>query len=261
VSHEFGVEPQFLDNMESPQHDKYVGTVKSAMFNFKSDYHLDSEVVKAYFEAVPGMIGKQIDTKEGIFAPALPFEQRHHDVDAAWVAKNCRSSNNREQVVQALMNVGVKVDSFGGCMHNKDFPIEFQNSLQDDAALQKVLSRYKFYLAFENSICRHYFTEKLFRSFAAGIIPILLGHPADAEYFLPHQVRIMTIMIYNFFWHYEQLSISIAVIIIVAKLISIQPYSSMIHDSHFFNAGCSHQGLGLSQHACSWRVCSPSLLG
>ncbi len=185
LPHEFGAVPQFLWSMESPQHDRIVGTINSAMFNFMLDYQLDSEVVQDYLGFGPGVIWNQIDKKEGLFAPALGFEQRHHDVDAAWVAGNCRSSNNREQVVEALMDIGVKVDALGRCKHNKDFPIGYQDSWKNIVTL---LSRYKFYFSFENSICRHYFTEKLFRCFEAGVIPVLLGHPADAEYFLPHQV-------------------------------------------------------------------------
>ena len=83
------------------------------------------------------------------------------------------------------MGAGVRVDNFGGCMHNKDFPAGYQDTEEN---FMQLLSKYKFYLSFENSICRHYYTEKLFRSLEIGVIPILLGHPADSEYLLPHKV-------------------------------------------------------------------------
>jgi hypothetical protein len=189
LPNEFGVMPRFLWTMEAPPHDQVVGTINSAKFNFKLDYQLDSDVVLDYLGARPN--SNQIDKKEGFFAPGIPFEQRHHDVDAAWVARNCQSSNNREQVVQALMDAGVKVHSLGQCMHNKDFPTANPDSWQKAVSF---LSHYKFYLSFENCICRHYFTEKLFRCYEAGVIPILLGHPADVEYFLPHPVGSTVIM-------------------------------------------------------------------
>ncbi|MBN3323822.1 FUT7 fucosyltransferase, partial [Atractosteus spatula] len=49
--------------------------------------------------------------------------------------------------------------------------------------LLPTISRYRFYLAFENSVYRDYITEKLWRnSFQAGSVPVVLGPPrADYE--------------------------------------------------------------------------------
>jgi hypothetical protein len=187
-SREWGIVPQFAYNMESPQHDDIVGTIKSAKFNFRFDYQLDSEIVAAYFELAPSTLEDSVRRQTMLFKPYLPYEQRHVGVEAAWVAKNCRSSNHREQFVEAVMGAGVRVDSFGGCLHNKDFPAGYQDISHDDSSFMKLLSKYKFYLSFENSNCRHYYSEKLFRSLEIGVIPILLGHPADIEYLLPHKV-------------------------------------------------------------------------
>ncbi len=174
--------------MESPQHDEIVGTIKSAKFNFRFDYQLDSDIVAAYFGLAPSTLEDSVHGQTGLFKPYLPYEQRHVHVEASWVAKNCRSSNHREPFVEAVMGAGVRVDSFGGCMHNKDFPAGYQDISRDDESFAKLLSKYKFYLSFENSNCRHYYTEKMFRSLEIGVIPILLGHPADIEYLLPHKV-------------------------------------------------------------------------
>jgi hypothetical protein len=171
--------------MESPQHDDIVGTIKSAKFNFRVDYQLDSEIVSAYFGLAPSTLEDSVHQQTGLFKPYLPYEQRHVHVETAWVAKNCRSSNHREQFVEAVMGAGVRVDNFGGCLHNKDFPEGYQDT---EESFIKLLSKYKFYLSFENSLCRHYYTEKLFRSLEIGVIPILLGHPADIDYLLPHKV-------------------------------------------------------------------------
>ncbi|KAG0315816.1 hypothetical protein BGZ99_007244, partial [Dissophora globulifera] len=46
----------------------------------------------------------------------------------------------------------------------------------------ELVSRYKFYLAIENSNCEDYVTEKLDRAYAAGVIPIVDG-PADYSRF------------------------------------------------------------------------------
>jgi len=47
-----------------------------------------------------------------------------------------------------------------------------------------VTKRYKFYLAFENSEDESYVTEKLFRCFMEGIVPVYKGAP-NVEKFLP----------------------------------------------------------------------------
>jgi hypothetical protein len=229
--------------MESPQHEISVGSSNSARFNFNMGYQLDSEVVYAYFGYSFNMVNT-IERKEGLFTPALSFEQRHRVVHAAWVAKNCKSSSNREHIVQSIINAGIKVDSFGSCFRNKDFPINYKDS---EEGLVNLLSQYKFYLSFENSICRHYYTEKLFRCFEAGVIPILLGHPADIEYFLPHQVGNLNVNKCN------------------GPAKNLECLCQSTTWSHFSNhsssAGCGHQGLGFSQHALSRQLCPQSCLG
>jgi hypothetical protein len=48
--------------------------------------------------------------------------------------------------------------------------------------LREVLVGYKFYLAFENSDCEDYVTEKLYNAFLAGAIPIVRGPPDYSRY-------------------------------------------------------------------------------
>ncbi len=48
--------------------------------------------------------------------------------------------------------------------------------IKDSKCLEKKIpSTYKFYLAFENSLCEDYVTEKLFRSLTTEIVPIVNG--------------------------------------------------------------------------------------
>ena len=73
----------------------------------------------------------------------------------------------------------IRIDIFGKCGNypcaNKSgiFPCDY-----------KVGQNYKFYLAFENSICVDYVTEKLFNTFLLPIVPVVLGG-ANYERFAP----------------------------------------------------------------------------
>lgn len=41
----------------------------------------------------------------------------------------------------------------------------------------KLLSKYKFILSFENAVCNDYITEKLWRPFVVGSVPVYYGSP------------------------------------------------------------------------------------
>ena len=46
----------------------------------------------------------------------------------------------------------------------------------------KTLSKYKFYLSLENSLCRGYITEKLFLAMSSGTLPIAYGGLSKKDY-------------------------------------------------------------------------------
>lgn len=201
--------PAFLYNYESPEV-FLSGQSISRLFHFRGDYSLDADYSLNYFQwnnpsdnFLQLLIGKRknpfmhmFETRTGLFQPEVPFDLRYNDsAPVAWVASHCSSQNQRERVVRQLLDAGLKVDIMGNCMHNKDFPPELQGanhkSDSDHGPNGKkffdFLGKYKFYLNFENSNCKHYYTEKLRRSLILGVVPILLGHPADHEYILPHK--------------------------------------------------------------------------
>ncbi|XP_063433073.1 glycoprotein 3-alpha-L-fucosyltransferase A-like isoform X2 [Mytilus trossulus] len=78
----------------------------------------------------------------------------------SWVVSNCNTQSQRRTYVEELKKY-IPVDIYGNCGKNKTFckrksSIECHSSLSND---------YKFYLGFENSICKDYITEKVFNNF------------------------------------------------------------------------------------------------
>ncbi|XP_076816929.1 4-galactosyl-N-acetylglucosaminide 3-alpha-L-fucosyltransferase FUT6-like isoform X2 [Clavelina lepadiformis] len=110
---------------------------------------------------------------------------------AVWVVSNCGntpSSSLRFAYADKLQDGGLQIDKFGRCS-GYNFPIRSRY----DPAYFEVLSRYKFYFAFENSYhCKDYATEKLWlNALYSGAIPVIFGPDRrDIEAVLPSKTFI-----------------------------------------------------------------------
>jgi hypothetical protein len=84
---------------------------------------------------------------------------------------NCNHTQGREAYV-AEMKKYVDIDIYGHCGKG---PVcgEF-GELHFDC-VKKFIGTYKFYLAYENSFCENYYTEKLTRMIGVDTIPIVMG--------------------------------------------------------------------------------------
>ena len=71
-----------------------------------------------------------------------------------WFVSNCLAPSGRDEYV-AKMQKDSRVDVYGQCSEN---PALTYGSTEE----KNTLSQYKFYLAFENSNCKDYITEKFF---------------------------------------------------------------------------------------------------
>jgi alpha-1,3-fucosyltransferase len=91
----------------------------------------------------------------------------------AWFVSNCITPVRRENYVQQLSKY-IPVDIFGSCTM-QNCSTKCYDMLHND---------YKFYLAFENTWCPDYVTEKFYRSLKYNTVPIVMGG-AEYERFAP----------------------------------------------------------------------------
>ena len=85
-----------------------------------------------------------------------------------WAVSHCETASKRELYAEALQQF-ITVDIYGKCG-----PLECPNAESIDCFIS--LSReYKFYLAFENSLCSEYVTEKFWRTVRLPIVPVVMG--------------------------------------------------------------------------------------
>ena len=86
----------------------------------------------------------------------------------AWLVSNCKTKSHRELYVKKLQE-HVPVDIFGGCGRALNC-----NKGRDECFVE-IARSYQFYLSFENSLCKDYATEKLFRALASDLVPVVMG--------------------------------------------------------------------------------------
>lgn len=95
---------------------------------------------------------------------------------AVYIASNANDRSGRHAYVAELMR-HLRVDCYGACHRNR--------TLADDdgqAVKLATIARYRFTLAFENSIARDYVTEKFYDALIAGSVPVVLGAPNVGEF-------------------------------------------------------------------------------
>ena len=171
-------------------------------FNWTIAYTMNSDVVAPYGMCLPTrnkvetdpnsitdiarlVYGKSVMSLPWLDEPVphsrgVPVKHRRQTgrSSVAWVVSHCNVISLREVYVAELKQY-IDIDIFGKCAQNA---IDRHDSRRFFADLFKT---HKFYLAFENSFCPDYITEKVWsRMMSKDIVPIVLGG-ADYEKHLP----------------------------------------------------------------------------
>lgn len=159
--------------LECPYHTQNV-KVPDAI-NWTATYRRDSDIVAPYEKWV--YYDSKINQVEQDHNYAMNKTKK-----VAWFVSNCGARNGRLQFAHELQKY-IDVDIYGVCGNYKCS----RNTA--DKCFELLDHEYKFYLAFENSNCKDYITEKFFvNALQRNILPIVMGaRPEDYEVSSPHR--------------------------------------------------------------------------
>ncbi|RZF32652.1 hypothetical protein LSTR_LSTR004080 [Laodelphax striatellus] len=154
--------------MESPLNTELIS--REDAFNWTATYMQSSDIVRNY--------GKWVyydQSKTEWNGPPRNFAAGKTK-KVAWFVSNCnRHHNNRWSYAQQLGKY-IQVDIYGECGKLKCS----QSNKHAGVCFELLDNQYKFYLAFENSNCREYITEKFFfNGLQHKVIPVVMGAPRE----------------------------------------------------------------------------------
>ncbi|XP_017493020.1 PREDICTED: glycoprotein 3-alpha-L-fucosyltransferase A-like, partial [Rhagoletis zephyria] len=184
--------------LEGPRHTQLFSSIQENTFNWTATYRHDSDLVTPYekfvtYESLYGGGGDEGDDEGDsmpenvdLFRSVMLSDGGDNNVvkprnyaegktkKVAIFISNCAAQNKRLEYTRELSK-HIEVDIYGNCGKLKcprSKPEECFAMLNRD---------YKFYLAFENSNCRDYITEKFFvnslghNSDSLNIVPVVMG--------------------------------------------------------------------------------------
>ncbi|KAJ1439633.1 hypothetical protein B484DRAFT_427673 [Ochromonadaceae sp. CCMP2298] len=130
---------------------------------------------------------------QAVMQPPRPFAQKTGygtDVSVALFTSNCANAGAkmRYKYIEELMQL-IPTHSYGACLKNREEPTMADDPrwpaiAQRRARKIKILSNYKFYLAFENAPVLDYVSEKVFEGLIAGSLSVYRGSPS-IQRFMP----------------------------------------------------------------------------
>jgi len=150
--------------LECPLHTGTVTHVSAV--NWTATYRQDSTIVTPY--------EKWVYYDQNVKAIEQNFNYAENKTKkVAWFVSNCGARNGRLQYARELSKY-ISVDIYGSC-GNLSCP-------RTERCFKLLDTEYKFYLAFENSNCKDYITEKFFvNGLGHNVLPIVMG-ASEEEY-------------------------------------------------------------------------------
>ncbi|KAI8621080.1 hypothetical protein BC830DRAFT_348320 [Chytriomyces sp. MP71] len=154
--------PRYYPEIDDP--------VYMSRYDLTFSYRLDSSVVLPF---------TPFDVRTTNSVP--PFSARKPRI--VFFNSNCDAPIQRTAFVQALMDAGLPIDSYGKCLNNIQPPPG--NGNFDFELKVRLFQEYRICVVIENSVARDYVTEKVWDGLKAGCVPIYTGAPNFRQDFEP----------------------------------------------------------------------------
>lgn len=173
-------------------------SIYDGFFNYTFTYKLDSDVTWRFFVVRNKSDNKVIAPKKDIkwidFKDMEPITEdikhklRSKNRAAVWLVSHCTTPNSREDFVVKLkselesynLNLDITgrwhcIDSYLDQVCPCNFWHKTNGNYSQEDCYKWILENHYFYLAFENSMCEDYVTEKILTATKNYAIPIVLG--------------------------------------------------------------------------------------
>ena len=150
-------------------------------FNWTISYKLNSEVSIGTY----GLFTRRtFPLSESMLGAWIADEFARRTSGVLWFVSNCDASERLNYFFQ-MKNVAstVNVEGYGRCVDR--YPMHWCGARTH--CEHRYMSKFKYFLSFESNSCRDYISEKFYKAFHHGLIPIVLGpRREDYEQFAPN---------------------------------------------------------------------------
>jgi hypothetical protein len=183
-------------SMEQPKYAKFLQRTDYLEKNFEliSTYSMRTHYPGTKVPNLPiTYFPLNILSADSVLQPVRSFADKNGygtGVSVAAFVSNCKAAGATERTayLEELMK-HIKIHQYGKCLKNReepDFPKDpkWPPIAQRRARKVKLLSEYKFYLAFENYQVEDYVSEKIFEGLFSGAVPVYRGD-ANVGRFMP----------------------------------------------------------------------------
>ncbi len=136
----------------------------NGLFQRTMSYRLDSDYPCPYgfVQSLPG------SSMENPYFSDPDFPRKSKTKPVAWMVSHCSTVSHRELLVKELQKY-IPVDIYGYCGPLRCDPKD------EEGCYEKLGRKYKFYLSFENSLCKDYITEKFSNALRFNMVPVVYG--------------------------------------------------------------------------------------
>ena len=151
----------------------------NGVFNLSSSYHHKSDVRTPYGSCLTLENSEVLKSNYAVGKQGL----------VSWFVSHCKTVNGREDFVMELKKY-IPVNVYGACEKLGSVGTQCKSNSENDLNCddaRKTMNSYKFYLAFENSNCEDYITEKVYKILSLNMktVPIIMNGINHLDKILP----------------------------------------------------------------------------